>query len=149
MLSRQVSTEGFDAAVFFKVTCKWMFLSYRDIAVNNEQLLSGNVKLAAQLIRLPVDDPEPLVVRVENGLQKLQLGLQSRNRHLPLLISGDREGNKKKQRDSERQKKRRCAVQISAVFLSLKATSSRCFSACVFMDVNVEIKALILLIRLP
>lgn len=61
--------------------------SYRDIAVDNEQLLSGHVKLAAQLIGLPVDDPEAFVVRVENGLEKLQLGLQSRNRHLA-LISG-------------------------------------------------------------
>lgn len=73
--------------------------SYRDVAVNNEQLLSGHVKLAAQLIRLPVDDSEALVVRVENGLQKLQLGLQSRYRHLPLLISGHREGEKRKQRE--------------------------------------------------
>lgn len=60
---------------------------YRDIAVDNEKLLSGHVKLATQLIRLPVDDPEAFVVCVENGLEKLQLGLQSRNRHLA-LISG-------------------------------------------------------------
>lgn len=60
-------------------------VSYRDIAVDNKQLLSGHVKLAAQLIRLPVDDPEAFVVRVENGLEKLQLGLQSRNRHLALI----------------------------------------------------------------
>lgn len=58
---------------------------YRDIAVDNEQLLSSHIKLAAQLIGLPVDDPEAFVVRVENGLEKLQLGLQSRNRHLALI----------------------------------------------------------------
>lgn len=62
-------------------------VSYRDIAVDNEQLLSSHIKLAAQLIGFPVDDPEAFVVRVENGLEKLQLGLQSRNRHLA-LISG-------------------------------------------------------------
>lgn len=61
--------------------------SYREVAVDDQQLVSGNVKLAAQLVRLPVEDPEALVVRVEDGLQKLQLGLQSRHRHLPLLIS--------------------------------------------------------------
>lgn len=42
--------------------------SYRDVAVDDEQLVSGNVKLAAQLVRFPVEDPEALVVRVKNGL---------------------------------------------------------------------------------
>ncbi len=103
--------------------------SYRDVAVDDEQMVSGNVKLAAQLVGFPVEDPEALVVRIKNGLQKLQLGLQSRNRHLPLLISGGRENG---ERDG--QKKKSCALAI--------------FSVCVFVDVNAEIKLLMQRTRL-
>lgn len=97
--------------------------SYRDVAVDDEQLLSGHVELAAQLVRLPVQNPEALVIRVENGLQKLQLGLQSRNRHVPLLISGhqeprnrqtEREVDKRRRRDAQLRSLRRVFVDVSA-----------------------------------
>jgi len=83
--------------------------SYRDVAVDDEQLLSGHVELAAQLVRLPVQNPEALVIRVENGLQKLQLGLQSRNRHVPLLISGHQEP-RNRERGGQKKKKRRAVA---------------------------------------
>lgn len=85
--------------------------SHRDVAVDDEQLVSGHVELAAQLVRLPVDDSEAFVIRVENGLQKLQLGLQSRNRHLPLLISGHQE---EKRTERETDKRSRDAQLIGA-----------------------------------
>ena len=62
--------------------------THRDVTVDDQQLLPRHVELAAQLVGLPVDDAESLVVRVENGLQELQLGLQPRHRHVPPRISG-------------------------------------------------------------
>lgn len=40
--------------------------SYRDIAVNNQQLFSCHIKLAAQFIGLPVDYSESLMVWVKD-----------------------------------------------------------------------------------
>lgn len=40
--------------------------SYRDVAVNNQQLFSRHIELAAQFIRLPVNYSESLMVRVKN-----------------------------------------------------------------------------------
>ena len=62
--------------------------THRDVTVDNQQLLPRHVELAAQFVGLPVDDPESFVVRVENGLQELQLGLKPRHRHVPPRISG-------------------------------------------------------------
>lgn len=68
---------------------------YRNITVDDEQLLPGYVKLTAQLVGLPVDDAETFVVWIKNGLQKLQFGLQTRHRHLP-RISGRAAGKGEK-----------------------------------------------------
>lgn len=40
--------------------------SYRDIAVNNQQLFSCHIELAAQFIGLPVDYSESLMVWVKD-----------------------------------------------------------------------------------
>lgn len=40
--------------------------SYRDVAVNNQQLFSRHIELAAQFIGLPVDYSESLMVWVKN-----------------------------------------------------------------------------------
>lgn len=40
--------------------------THRDVAVDDQQLLPRHVKLAAQLVGLPVDYSEPLVVWVED-----------------------------------------------------------------------------------
>ena len=40
--------------------------AHRDVAVDDQQLLSGHVKLAAQLVRFPIYYSESLVVRVKN-----------------------------------------------------------------------------------
>jgi len=56
--------------------------------VDDEQLVARHVELAAQLVGLPVDDAEAFVVRVEDGLQELELGLQPRHRHVAPRISG-------------------------------------------------------------
>lgn len=40
--------------------------SYRDVAVNNQQLFSRHIELAAQFVRLPVDYSESLMVWVKN-----------------------------------------------------------------------------------
>ncbi len=45
--------------------------SYRDVAVNNQQLFSRHIELAAQFIGFPVDYSESLMVWVKNGLQEL------------------------------------------------------------------------------
>lgn len=72
----------------------WAFKprSYRDITVDNQQLFPCYVKLAAQFVGLPVNDPESFVIRIENGLQKLQFGLQPRHRHLPRISGRSRWG---------------------------------------------------------
>lgn len=67
-------------------SCAVLAWTHRDVAVNDQQLLSCYVKLATEFVGFPVYYSESFVVRVKNGLQKLQFGLQPRNRHL-LLIS--------------------------------------------------------------
>lgn len=51
---------------------------HRDVAVQREQRRRRrrHQELAVQLVQLPADDAEPLVVLVEDGRQELQLGLQ-------------------------------------------------------------------------
>lgn len=41
-----------------------------------------------QLVQLPTDDAESLVAPVEDGRQELQLGLEPRHGHLPLISGG-------------------------------------------------------------
>lgn len=45
--------------------------SYRDVAVNNQQLFSRHIELAAQFVGLPVDYSEALMVWVKDWLQEL------------------------------------------------------------------------------
>lgn len=78
---------GFQSIVSGWVSlCAELASAHRDVAVNDQQLLSGDVELATEFIWFPVYYSESFVVWVKNGLQKLQFGLQPRNRHL-LLIS--------------------------------------------------------------
>lgn len=55
--------------------------------MDDQKLFTSNVELTTELVGLPVDDSEAFVVWIEDGLQKLQFGLQPRNRHLPLISS--------------------------------------------------------------
>lgn len=63
--------------------------------MDDQKLFTSNVELTTELVGLPVDDSEAFVVWIEDGLQKLQFGLQPRNRHLP-LISGRAAGEGEK-----------------------------------------------------
>lgn len=104
--------------------------SYRDVAVYDQQFFPSHIELATQLIWFPVDNSKALVIWVKNGLEKLELGLQPRHRHLP-LISGRATGGRTRDRrrpSSESQlvadnnKERKYA--FSQCFLNLKTVNT-------------------------